>query len=129
WRNSAAQKVFPRRAITAGESGWGAIRKGRSGASPRRPRCLERGGSSQFPFVCATEKENRMTHQQQSTAIQHVVQVLAEKGFEGMAHAIEILLNEAMKLERAQSAVSGQRSAISSQLWEVKELAVEVDSM
>jgi len=43
-----------------------------------------------------------MTHQQQSTAIQHVVQVLAEQGFEGMAHAIEILLNEAMKLERAQ---------------------------
>lgn len=42
-----------------------------------------------------------MTHQEQSNVIHEVVQVLAEQGFEGMAQAIETLLNEAMKLERS----------------------------
>lgn len=43
-----------------------------------------------------------MTHQDQSNAIDGVVQLLAEHGFEGMAAAIETLMNEAMKLERAE---------------------------
>ena len=41
-----------------------------------------------------------MTHQNQSTDLNEAVQLLADNGFEGMAGALEILLNEAMKLER-----------------------------
>lgn len=43
-----------------------------------------------------------MTHQNQSNEVAAVVQLLADEGFEGMAHAMQILLNEAMKLERAE---------------------------
>ena len=43
-----------------------------------------------------------MTHQDQSNAIEQVVQLLAENGFDGMAAAIQTLMNEAMKLERAE---------------------------
>ena len=41
-----------------------------------------------------------MTHQNQSTDLNEAVQLLADNGFEGMAGAVQILLNEAMKLER-----------------------------
>jgi len=41
-----------------------------------------------------------MTHQNQSSELQQAVQLLSEHGFEGMANAMQILLNEAMKLER-----------------------------
>jgi len=41
-----------------------------------------------------------MTHQIQSTDLNNAVQLLADNGFEGMASAIQILFNEAMKLER-----------------------------
>jgi putative transposase len=43
-----------------------------------------------------------MTHQIQSTDLQNAVQLLADNGFEGMADAIQILFNEAMKIERTQ---------------------------
>ena len=43
-----------------------------------------------------------MTHQSQSSELIEAVKLLAENGFEGMANAIEILLNEAMKLERTE---------------------------
>lgn len=43
-----------------------------------------------------------MTHQIQSTDLQNAVQLLADNGFEGMAEAIQILFNEAMKIERTQ---------------------------
>ena len=43
-----------------------------------------------------------MTHQNQSSEVAAVVQLLANEGFEGMANAMQILLNEAMKLERAE---------------------------
>jgi transposase-like protein len=43
-----------------------------------------------------------MTHQQQSNQFAVLVQMLAEYGFDGMAQAIEILMNEAMKLERSE---------------------------
>ena len=42
-----------------------------------------------------------MTRPDDATAIDRVMTVLAEEGFGGMAEAIELLLNEAMKLERA----------------------------
>ena len=42
-----------------------------------------------------------MTHDEYSTRFEEVIQVLCEHGFDGMAEAIEILMNEAMKLERA----------------------------
>lgn len=43
-----------------------------------------------------------MTHEDQSTRLSELFQLLSEHGFEGMAEAIEILMNEAMKLERAE---------------------------
>ena len=43
-----------------------------------------------------------MTHQNQSSELQHAVQLLSEHGFESMANAMQILLNEAMKLERTE---------------------------
>ena len=44
-----------------------------------------------------------MTHQQQLNAFDDLMELLAEHGFDGMAQAITILLNEAMKLERAEA--------------------------
>jgi len=44
-----------------------------------------------------------MTHSNQSTAWDEVVQMLAEHGFDGMREAIEILMNEAMKLQRCEA--------------------------
>ena len=41
-----------------------------------------------------------MTHSQESTPFDLMIQVLDQHGFEGMARAIEILVNEAMKIER-----------------------------
>jgi putative transposase len=41
-----------------------------------------------------------MTRELQSTAIDEVVQVLAEHGFDGLAEILEVVLNEAMKIER-----------------------------
>lgn len=43
-----------------------------------------------------------MTHQPQPNAFDDLVELLAEHGFEGLAEAITILFNEAMKLERSQ---------------------------
>ena len=43
-----------------------------------------------------------MPHQNQSSEVAAVVQLLANEGFEGMANAMQILLNEAMKLERSE---------------------------
>jgi len=42
-----------------------------------------------------------MTHQEDSNVYSDAVELLAENGFDGMAQAIEILMNEAMKLERS----------------------------
>ena len=42
-----------------------------------------------------------MTHLEDSNALIAVVELLAENGFEGMAEAMQILLNEAMKLQRS----------------------------
>ena len=44
-----------------------------------------------------------MTHDGQSTAFDTMIQLLADEGFEGMAEAITILVNEAMKLERSEA--------------------------
>ena len=42
-----------------------------------------------------------MTHQLQSNTTHEAVQLLAEHGFEAMAQAIQVLMNEAMRIERA----------------------------
>lgn len=54
-----------------------------------------------------------MTHQVESNPLDEMIQVLEEHGFEGMARALEILFNEAMKIERstALGAQPYQRSA------------------
>lgn len=44
-----------------------------------------------------------MTHQRHPSGVRQAVQVLAENGFEGMAHAMELLINECMKVERQQA--------------------------
>src|SRR4051812_42839657 len=42
-----------------------------------------------------------MTHQVQTTALDEMMELLAEHGFDGMAQAVTVLLNEVMKLERS----------------------------
>jgi putative transposase len=42
-----------------------------------------------------------MTHREHCTVCNEVVELLADHGFDGMVQAIETLMNEAMKLERA----------------------------
>ena len=42
-----------------------------------------------------------MAHDDQSTRFEELLQLLSEHGFDGMAEAIEILMNEAMKFQRA----------------------------
>lgn len=51
-------------------------------------------------------------HEEKATAIEHVLEVLSEHGLEGMAEAMQTLLNEAMKLERSAflGARPGERS-------------------
>jgi putative transposase len=44
-----------------------------------------------------------MTHQTQTNHFDSLVELLAEQGFDGMAQAITLLFNEAMKLERAEA--------------------------
>ena len=53
-----------------------------------------------------------MTHEDQSTCFEELLQLLSEHGFDGMGEAIQILMNEAMKLERAETlgAMPYQRS-------------------
>ena len=41
-----------------------------------------------------------MTHQMHPSKIRDVVEMLAEHGFDGMAEAMQLLLNECMKIER-----------------------------
>lgn len=41
-----------------------------------------------------------MTHQRHLTHTQRIVELLAEQGFDGLAQAFELLLNECMKIER-----------------------------
>ena len=42
-----------------------------------------------------------MTHRVNSKAIEHVVEVLIDEGLEGMSRAFEMLMNEAMRIERS----------------------------
>ena len=44
-----------------------------------------------------------MTHQDQATAFDEITELLAEHGFDGMARAVAVLLNEVMKLERSRA--------------------------
>lgn len=44
-----------------------------------------------------------MTHTDQFNGLNEVIQLLSENGFDGMAQAIQILMNEAMKLERCEA--------------------------
>jgi transposase-like protein len=48
-----------------------------------------------------------MTHQMQTTAWDEVVELLAEHGFDGLAQAVTVLLNEVMKIERAAALGAG----------------------
>ena len=53
-----------------------------------------------------------MTHQMQTTALDRITELLAEHGFDGLASAVTVLLNEVMKIERAHALRAGpyQRS-------------------
>jgi transposase-like protein len=48
-----------------------------------------------------------MTHQTQTTALDQIMELLAEHGFDGLAQAVTVLLNEVMKLERAAALGAG----------------------
>ena len=48
-----------------------------------------------------------MTHQMQTTALDEIRELLAEHGFDGLASAVTVLLNEVMKLERAATLGAG----------------------
>jgi putative transposase len=48
-----------------------------------------------------------MTHQDQTTALDQITELLAEHGFDGMAQAVVVLLNEVMKHERTQAHGAG----------------------
>lgn len=43
-----------------------------------------------------------MTHQNEFTPLDQMFQVLEEHGFDGMARAVQILVNEAIKTERSE---------------------------
>ena len=53
-----------------------------------------------------------MTHRMQTTALDEIGELLAEQGFDGLADALRVLLNEVMKIERAHALGAGpyQRS-------------------
>jgi len=48
-------------------------------------------------------------HEAQNTTVSSVLEHLIEEGLDGMASALELLLNEAMKLERQAWLPSGPR--------------------
>jgi len=48
-----------------------------------------------------------MTHQMETTALDEMMELLAEHGFDGMAQAVTVLLNEVMKLERTAALGAG----------------------
>ena len=48
-----------------------------------------------------------MTHQMQTTALDPFVGLLADQGFDGLAEALRVLLNEVMKIERAAALNAG----------------------
>ena len=52
-----------------------------------------------------------MTHHEQSNAFHTLVQLLAENGFDGMAQAIQILMNEALLLQRGETLQAAQRKS------------------
>jgi len=52
-------------------------------------------------------QDSNPNEQRNATALDDVVELLAEHGFGGMAQAIEILMNEAMKLERNEALGAG----------------------
>ncbi len=41
-----------------------------------------------------------MIHQMQTTALDQITELLAENGFDGLASAVTVLLNEVTKIER-----------------------------
>jgi transposase-like protein len=65
-------------------------------------RLKERARSVSFQSSYATKRNTIMTHQMQSNELSEAVQLLADNGFEGMANAMQILFNEAMRLERTE---------------------------
>jgi putative transposase len=48
-----------------------------------------------------------MTHQDQTTALDEITELLAEHGFDGLARAVTVLLDEVMKLERSHALGAG----------------------
>jgi putative transposase len=48
-----------------------------------------------------------MTHQMQPTALDQITELLIEHGFDGLAQAVTVLLNEVMKLERVAALGAG----------------------
>jgi len=67
-----------------------------------------------FEVARPTEKDDEMAHYEvEATAIERVWEVLTEQGLEGMAGAMQTLMNEAIRLERVAflGAPPGERSS------------------
>jgi hypothetical protein len=58
-----------------------------------------------------------MTHPMQTTALDTITELLAEHGFDGLAQAVTVLLNEAMKTERAHAAGAGPYERTDAASW------------
>ena len=66
---------------------------------------LKRRAMSVFMLVkpnSLTEGRSTITHRPEDTTIASVMETLMEQGFDGMADAVALLLNEAMKIERSE---------------------------
>jgi putative transposase len=48
-----------------------------------------------------TKEPPTMTHREQTTALDQMTELLVDNGFDGLAQAVTVLLNEVMKLERS----------------------------
>jgi uncharacterized protein YoaH (UPF0181 family) len=55
-----------------------------------------------------------MTHQMQPTALERIAELLAEHGFDGLASAVAVLLNEVMKIEGAHESAGPPRPSTTS---------------
>lgn len=67
-----------------------------------------------------TSEDEKMVHNEgEAAVIERGLEVLSEHGFEGMAEAMQMLLNGAMKLERAVflGAAPGERTASRARRW------------
>ena len=68
-----------------------------------------------------------MTHQKDDTLLQAVCELLDEYGFDGLAEALTVVLNEAMKMERAHHLLDRPRADQHDPLFELQDRGCAVE--